>query len=332
MALAQDQATGRGICAAFSRDSIAGSVYVEAFSLDDVKSTMHGINGVLHYQQSIRVDLIPLIERAALLDMTSVSTIRRNSWVRVTRRGRYKNDLALVRSIENDALSAVVLLVPRIRLTRKRGRKGRVEPALFDVVEAKSTFGEESVVREGDVCCFHGNKFVQGLVQLSFEIHELCDRSVNALQHELDLFRQSRIDSVVEATNSGIVKLRVSDKIRVVAGPYQGSSGRLTAIGNDHSVTFECANLSGPQRVQAWEVRKRFGLGDFVQAVCGEHEGEEGFIIVMEDDYVEIYTRAVKTHRETLHYLNHEVRFHLCNITSNDPFHLCTVESGITTH
>jgi hypothetical protein len=253
--------------------------------------------------------------------MTSVSTIRRNSWVRVTSRGRYKNDLALVRSIDNDAFSAAVLLVPRIHMTRKRGRKGRAEPALFDVVKAKSTFGEESVVTENDVCRFHGNEFVQGLVQLDVKILELSDRSVNAAQHELDLFRKSCIEWVVEATNSGIVKLRLSDKIRVVAGPYQGSLGCLTAIGKDHMITFESDNLSGPQQVLAWEVRKCFGLGDFVQAVCGEHEGAEGFIIVMEDDYVVIYSRRIKTHRETRHYLNDEVRFHLRNVSSNDPFH-----------
>ena len=332
MALAQDWATGRGICTAFSRDTIAGSVYVEAFSLDVIKSTLHGIHGVLHYQQSIQVNLIPLAEREALLGMKSVATIQRNSWVRVTRLGRYKNDLAFVRSIENHALSAAVLLVPRIRLTRKRGRKGRVEPALFDIVAAKSSFGDESVVGDNDEWSFRSNKFVKGLVELIFEIHELSNRSVNAAQHELDIFCESRLECVVEAAKSRIVKLRVSDKIRVVAGTYQGSSGRLTDIGKDHTVTFESDDLTGPQRVKAWEIRKRFGLGDFVQVVCGEYEGEEGFIIVMEEDHVVIYTSAVKTHRETLHYLNFEVRFHLRNISWNDPFHLCTVESGIATH
>lgn len=293
MTLAQVTTIGRNVCTAFSRDSITGSVYVEAFKLDDVQRTVRDVHGVLSYRGNPSIELIPLDDRVALLEMNAPTTIRRNSWVRITRRGRYRNDLGLVHTVDESSLTAKVYLVPRIP-DRKRKRRCRPKPALFDATTVEATFGAGLVVKENDGWLFKGNRFVNGLEVQNFELYELSDRSVNATHDELELFHRT-CDTWVEdaiVLSGGTVSLRVSDKIRVVTGPYLASTGVVVDIIGD-IVKIQSDSFPDPQQVRRWEVCKRFDRGDFVHVVHGLDRGVEGFIIDMDEGFVTLCCRTI---------------------------------------
>jgi ribosomal protein L24 len=293
-----------GVLSAFSRDTIVGCVYVEAPAIIDVQTALQDVNGVTYSRQgTLQLDLIPLDDRVPLLTMAYLpNTMTVASWVRIKRRGRYRNHLGLVSHV-SDNNTATVSLVPKIILDRKRKRQERVriKPALFDVEAVKAAYGAGQVVQHNQAWIFGGETYMNRLVELDFELRELSDRYVNATQLELDVFRQTRSKWIVDAANSIGATLHVADKIQVVAGPLQGLHGRVTDIREDCTVTFETDGMSGFQQARTWEVCKRFALGDFVQLVVGERRGAEGFIVRMDDATATIYTRCVEVRSDQCH-------------------------------
>lgn len=284
-----DTTTGT-VKTAFSRDTITGSIYVEALTAADVQNAVHNVHGVLYHQSSPRIELVPLDDRVALLDMGIPMTIRRNSWVRITRRGRYRNDLCLVHSVDASSLTATVHLVPRIPLDRKRKRGSRPEPALFDVKTVEATYGTRLVVKENEGWLFNGNKYIHGLEVRTFELYELSGRSVNATQDELELFQRTCDKWVEDAVLCGIITIQVSDKVRVVTGPCLGSTGVVMDVIGD-IVKIQSDDFPHPQQVRRWEVCKRFDRGDFVHVVHGVDRGMEGFIVDMDESFVTLCCR-----------------------------------------
>jgi len=222
-------------------------------------------------------------------------TIQKHSWVRFLCRGRYKRDLGLVSSIDYQARTVVVLLVLRIHIKKKRDRRGRAKPALFNLEEMKDVFGYDSMKKERESIFFKGDEYVHGLVQLEVDFYKVSDRTVNASQNEFELFLQTRTKWIVEAVCAGLVKLRVSDRVQVVSGPFQGLSGQLVDVEDHHTMIFESERLPSGQRVQTWEIRKMFLRGDFVRVVCGEHRGVKGFIVDMDQSSAFIYRQVGQT-------------------------------------
>jgi transcription elongation factor len=210
--------------------------------------------------------------------------------------------LGLVHSVDESSLTAEVHLVPRIP-DRKRKRRSRPKPALFDATTVEATFGAGLVVKEKDGWLFKGNKFVNGLEVQNFELYELSDRSVNAAHDELELFHRT-CDAWVEdaiVLSGGAVSLRVSDKIRVVAGPHVASTGVVVDIIGD-IVKIQSDSFPDPQQVRRWEVCKRFDRGDFVHVVHGLDRGVEGFIIDMDEGVVTLCCRTIhEVSRSSLH-------------------------------
>ena len=278
------------VISAFSRDGIQGSVYVEVTSAAGIKETLTGLKGVYLHHNSPQINLVPIEERTALLEMDKETTIQRNSWVCILRGGCYKRDLAIVKSIDRCTLNATVLVVPRIHLSKKRDQQGRAKQKLFDVHEVKRVYGEHSVRQERDMFYFKGRTFVHGMMIFEIELYHLSDRSVNVENNEVNYFLQTREKWIVDAVNQGLVKLQVSDKVKVVAGPFQGFTGRLVNIENHNTVVFESEDLPSPQSVRTWEVQKIFIRGDFVHVVCGDFKGSEGFIVDIDDKYAYLYS------------------------------------------
>jgi transcription elongation factor len=105
---------------------------------------------------------------------------------------------------------------------------------------------------------------------------------------------------VIEAADAVTAVFRISDKIRVVAGPCCGLIGRLTNI-QDETVTFESDGLQSPLQALVREVRKQFDLGDFVEVLCGNHRGVKGFIVHMDEDAAVIYRQKQVMYYSGLH-------------------------------
>jgi hypothetical protein len=268
-----------------------------------VQGILCGINGIVYSPQKMpKIDLIPLEDRVMLLSMAPTPmNIARGSWVRIKRKGRYRNDLGLVEYIDQVYSTVVVLLAPQIPLDRKRNQKRHAKPGLFDPEAVTAHYGADTVVRRNQMWCFKHQMYTDGLVLLDYQLHELSDRSVDATQDELNFFRQTQNQWVVEAANSGIVPLHIADRIQVVAGPHQGFSGYLTDLREDRTATFESDTAPCPLQVFVREVRKLFQLGDYVQAVYGENQGAEGFIVEMGEFSATIYKDKVVKYDDTWH-------------------------------
>jgi ribosomal protein L24 len=156
-------------------------------------------------------------------------------------------------------------------------------------------FGEHSVKIRGRSCFFNGDKFEHALLRMEFELHEISDQCVNAAAAEYDIFHLSGCKQAINAVASGLVKLRTWDTVKVVSGALQGLLGHVIDVSEGHNVLIESDELHAPQTVKAWELRKMFGRGDFVRAVCGEHRGVEGFIVDMDSTTVSVYQFARDT-------------------------------------
>jgi ribosomal protein L24 len=191
--------------------------------------------------------------------------------------GSSGSDLGLVKQVELDRGSALVALVPRIPLTRKRERPNRPKSALFDAKVVQDAHGFTSVEKRNAGWVFEKRFYLSGLLELDIQLDKLTN--IVPMEIELDIFRQTRDPTVVRAANSREVPLRTSEKMTVVAGSLVGLAGRVTTIDHDHIVTFDCDDSPIPLQVPLRDVRKLFRLGDFVAVVHGEFHGSEGFIV-----------------------------------------------------
>lgn len=279
------RSTAARVLTAFTRDSIRGSVYVEAPSLVDVRLILDGIPRVLRSQP---IDLVALADRTPLLTMEAFISIRALSWVRIKRSGRYKNDLGFVHSVDSRTSIVDVYVVPRIQLDlnqkRKRKRKtgdsrgGRPAAALFDNIAVAECYGEETVERLNQVYWFKGDIYKNGLLDGPFSPSNLSAINVNPTPHELELFRGSQNEAVLGVLKLGVVSLHVGDRIKVITGTFTGLSGRLVEMKEDSTIIFETDDTRRHE-TYASEIRKYFSRGDYVRVLYGDLHGKEEFII-----------------------------------------------------
>jgi transcription elongation factor len=286
---------------------------MEARSIADVQKTLSGLKGIkLSPQKTLEANLVPIEERIALLEMSyHPITIARGSWVRMKCKGRYRHDLGLIEDVSQELSSAGVRLVPRISLSRKFDRTRRPKPALFDAEAVKDRYGADNVQKRNRAWAFDKTLYIDGLLCRDYPLRQLSDHCVDATQEELDLFRLTRIEWIVEAANSMTVPIHLSDRIKVVAGAHRGLWGYVSDTQDDGTIAFAFDSTTPHLQVHAGEVCKFFHLGDFVESLCGEHRGVEGFIVEMGEIFAVIYVPNTNTQvRSNLH----------INIYGNDVF------------
>jgi hypothetical protein len=190
-----------GILSAFSRDTIQGSVYVEATTFDNVKSIVREVGGSMilrsqHYRDQVpRIDLVPLEECGPLLDMGHMTgmDIPILSWVRLKCRGKYRHDLGLVLECNPLDLMITVYVVPRIHMSDRIGKRKRssepVPAALFNVEEVKRVYGADSVEKLNQVFRFKKDIYKNGLVEKEVHLTKLLHMNIHPIQYELNTFR-----------------------------------------------------------------------------------------------------------------------------------------------
>lgn len=302
-----------GIRSALCRDSIQGSIYVEAHKIEDVRSAWAALLNIPSTRRLIpRISLVPLSERVELLNMKMADGLdfKLWSWVRIRRGGKYKNDLGLVCGVKSDTRIHTVKLVPRIHLDRKRKREARTSKrpplALFDPEQVKEIFGSQAVKEESDpkavqpsdpedlretakVWKFRGTKYKNGLTEVAFPHSCLAPADNNINQTEFNLFAATEDSDVVDALHNQIV-LKIGDRIQVSIGEYRGVSGRLADIREDGTILLQPEGTDHGVELLMSDVRKYFKLGDSVHVTHGVHIGKYGHIISIEDgDIIAVY-------------------------------------------
>lgn len=147
--------SSHGINSAFTRDSLQGSIYVEADNSLAVVKALQGIPGVAHSPGShtFGITLVDIGDRPLLLNMEMNglhSSIKPLSWVRF-KKGLYRGDLALVRDVDGSTQHCEVYVVPRLAYDGKRKRGNRPPPAYFDVARAERAFKSKAEIHN----CLH---------------------------------------------------------------------------------------------------------------------------------------------------------------------------------
>jgi transcription elongation factor len=189
---------------------------------------------------------------------------------------------------------------------RKRKRSSEREPAaLFDVEQVKFVYGADSVEKWNQVYCFKKDIYKNSLLEKDVHPTDLSYSNVlrATTQPELDIFRRSGDELVIKALDAGVVPLQIGDRIQVITGTFRGLAGHLVDIHNNNTVDVESdidvmettsrGALRRHFQVCSSEVRKKFGLGDYVQVLHGAHTGDEGYIVELSGSDATIYKRCV---------------------------------------
>ena len=270
------------------RDTIPGSVYVEAFTLSAVSQFLTGIPGILRTRDQMpRSQPISIDDRVPLLAMSDAPAVSRGSWVRLKTRGLHRNDLGFVLDMDERLMDIQVAVVPRIQLRRKRVK--RPEPSLFNLEEVKALYGNSSVEQRNQIHVFKEHEYKNGLLELSVPVVQISARNVNPTQSELQLFSQCADSSIVDASYREMVQFRLDDRIEVIAGQLRRLEGRLADTEHSGTVVIRSTVALDPQPVRILDIRKKFRLGDRVRVISGDHQGAEGFIISMDGNCAILY-------------------------------------------
>jgi transcription elongation factor SPT5 len=282
------QETPAGIIAAFEVSRIIpGSVYVEARSPADVLAAIRDLNGV---PSRPHLEFVPLGERPLLLDCHFID-IEAGTWVRV-RRGKYRNDLAYVQTVNRVANEATVLLVPRLspqggpqagkksqKGKEKRSAQVRPRACLFDPL-LNSSF------RQLDEGRFEsrGQLFRGGLIEMIIPDHRLG--LATPTPEELDSFGRSQgVDASVIAkswSEYSVAAVTPDTQVRIMSGEQSGLIGHALLITGD---TCQFRPQSQPKSiidVHLSNLRVHFCVGDYVRVKTGIFVGSVGWVTQVE--------------------------------------------------
>jgi len=286
--LRQGSSSAPRVLSAFARDTIHGSIYVEAESFLAIAKSLQGIPSVACARGgSFVIDVVDLQDRPLFLNMNLnglQSSIKPCSWVRI-KCGIHKGDLALVSDVEEHSLMCEVYVVPRLAYNVKRKRGQRPPQALFDTERAESAF-KSKVEIHNQARSFRGQLYYLGLLCTVYHMSKLTSEGVNATVEELQHFR---LLSEWDRAQGSISPVRVGDKVQVVSGSFKGGWGTMAEIKETSVCLFWKGDGRDIREVLTRDIRKLFHLGDFVQVLIGPHRGVQGFIVHLEADLVVLY-------------------------------------------
>ena len=111
------------ICAAFTQGNHQGHIYLETTMSRKTMDLLHITPGILHMNQRIYTNVIPLEDWSAtlILPQRGNENLQKGQWVRVLR-GTYRNDIGWIKGQKPDR-QFIVLLISCVVLTDTCGRK-----------------------------------------------------------------------------------------------------------------------------------------------------------------------------------------------------------------
>ena len=241
--------------------------------------------------------LVPLSERAQLLQMrTGTLGVDVGDWVRI-RQGTYRQDLGYVLSVDNLISRVRLLLVPRltyksgrVKQAGKRPKSQRQPPALLDINLARTFEGGQRLNGPR----FQGKTFMDRLLVKEYAQCHLITVNVRPTYEEIRLFRTS---TAVDRTairkweiGDAIRALRIDDRIEVLVGELKGCCGVILDI-HDSIAQVEVQQEGNTVLrdkhtldIPLLDVRKAFREGDFVGIRHGVNAGVTGYVLSVSDD------------------------------------------------
>jgi transcription elongation factor SPT5 len=295
------------IYSAFFRDSLAGSIFIEAKAAGQVTQAIHGIMGVF---MGTPPALIPIEEMAPLLKIKKKDIqLNPGMWVRF-RRGKHTGDLAQVVDVDQITSGvAGIKFLPRIDLTPKEKRRDRLTgkslgasvrpPARpFQVDEVRKIYGR-SGARQGGAAnsfIFDGDEYIDGFCYKDFKTNFLQTEDIKPTLEEISKFtgddaNPSKIDlsAIMDAnkttTASGLVP---GDRVEVHEGEQTGLYGSVETVTPEIvAIKAEGGDVHGQTiEVPARSVRKRFEVGEHVTVINGKNADISGMVVEVQGDVV----------------------------------------------
>jgi transcription elongation factor len=121
------------------------------------------------------------------------------------------------------------------------------------------------------------------LIEKTYSIADLSSGFVNPTKPEIDDFKGSKHPAAALALHTWSTPLNMDDRVQVVAGSLRGLKGVVSYIG-EQTITLQPSTENvAPVDVLFSDVRKYFLQGDFVRIMHGPNEGEEGFILDIDE-------------------------------------------------
>ncbi|KAM0786565.1 hypothetical protein ACM66B_002021 [Microbotryomycetes sp. NB124-2] len=311
-----DNAPPMRIISAFHRDSIKGSLYIEAWGEDDVRQALEGLVGSYHNGKD-GVYLVDIEETPDLLRTKQKKIeIVPGSWARI-KRGKYAGDLAQIIDVDDNGEDITLKFIPRIDMTPKedvsgpdgKKRKKAVSAPLafrppqrfFNHEEIARVYGSKEVSRRpGDVYIFRNDSFQNGYIEKEFKVQAIQVEDVQPTIDEITRFvgdgTKSEngdvfdLSSVAEAARKAARSiLQPGDQVEIFEGDQKGIYGTIDSIVNEIAqITPDASFDLGDQKieVQAKSMRKRFSQGDHIKVLTGSNAGETGLVVRVQNDIV----------------------------------------------
>lgn len=292
---------------AFFRDSLPGSIFVEAIQAAHVSQAIHGVMGVF---MGTPPALVPVEEMAPLLKIKKKDVqLNPGMWVRF-KRGKHTGDLAQVVDVDQITSGvAGIKFLPRIDLTAKEKRRDRLSgkalganvrpPARpFQIDEVRKIYGRSSVRTGGGTgsYVFDNDEYIEGFCYKDFKINFLQTEEIKPTLEEISKFtgdesNPSKIDlsAIMDAnkttTASGLVP---GDRVEVHEGEQTGLYGKIETVTPDIiTIKAEGGEIHGQTiEVPTRSVRKRFEVGEHVTVINGKNADISGMVVEVQGDVV----------------------------------------------
>jgi transcription elongation factor SPT5 len=299
------------VLSAFQRDSLAGMIYVEARSAQQVNLACKGLVGVY---PSRGITLVPIEEMASLLQIKKQDlTVTPGTWVRI-KRGKYQGDIAQVMDITENGEDVGLKFIPRIDLNprddasvdgrkRKKAVSGvstmRPPQRFFNYEEVVKVYGRKQVSKRNQVYVFQNDTYKDGFIEKDFKLSALQLDDVNPTLDEITRFTRGQdgaehenavdLSIIAEASRkAAITVLQPGDHVEVFEGEQAGVHGVVDSINQDVvTITAVGVDIDGQKvDVPARSVRKRFKAGDHVKVMAGQNADETGLVVCVSDNVV----------------------------------------------
>jgi ribosomal protein L24 len=286
-----------GVDFGFWAPQIPGTLYLKAQSPLHIQRAFERVHTVYTNRDII---LVPQRDCDELYQMNRPVPVRDGDWVRVKKKGLYKDDVGYVLTTDLLNSSVTVLLLPRISYAKDRLDSAitRPPPAPFDHNRARSVFGLDSV--KGDdaahSCQFQQMSFQGGLLKSLFPLRHLVTRDVQPTYRQIE-----KLYSYLMTTTPSwdwsrdtwyrgdyLNSLCVGDRVRVQRGEGTGQVGHVVDV-KEYGVmkVLLTAEMNTSLRVSGdllLEIPvdhtvRVFQVGDYIRVRHGIHTGVRGYVI-----------------------------------------------------
>ena len=277
---------------------MSGYIFVEATRMHYVKEACYDIQTI---KQESAV-MIPSKEVPMILkpNPNNEVSISKNTFVRI-KGGQYANDIALVESIDNDGLNAMIKVVPRIGGSKQDGNKVRPPARLFDPAlynDVSSLLTNNPGVKK---YVYKSQKYVNGLLTKPIKV-TLLDKNIIPSFEQVKVFTDAEVnenkkriimknlENSIDESKRLHKSLEKGDKVKVIKGDLNGLYGVVLEVNQDSvKVDFiDTEYFNEPMLFKASDLMKMFEVGNYVEVTNGSHKGLTGTIIKIDDNRAHI--------------------------------------------